>query len=148
MAGIVPATPIAWHGRAPLIGVAGTSPAMTNHKGSARRYGRGRRRRIELLSEQRNRPGVDLRLVPLEDRVEIRRALVPVLAALPALVLEIVRRRGEDIGRAVDQVALAVAVEVDGVIETGRRQKLGLSDLSGPQALELGGGLNAARGDA
>src|SRR5271165_2111670 len=29
MAGLVPATPIIWHGRAPTIGVAGTSPAMT-----------------------------------------------------------------------------------------------------------------------
>jgi hypothetical protein len=29
MAGLVPATPIMWHGRAKLIGVAGTSPAMT-----------------------------------------------------------------------------------------------------------------------
>jgi hypothetical protein len=29
MAGLVPATPIIWHSRAPLIGVAGTSPAMT-----------------------------------------------------------------------------------------------------------------------
>jgi hypothetical protein len=29
MAGLVPATPIIWNGRAPLIGVAGTSPAMT-----------------------------------------------------------------------------------------------------------------------
>jgi hypothetical protein len=29
MAGLVPATPIMWHGRAPFIGVAGTSPAMT-----------------------------------------------------------------------------------------------------------------------
>jgi hypothetical protein len=29
MAGLVPATPIIWHGRAPLIGVAGASPAMT-----------------------------------------------------------------------------------------------------------------------
>jgi hypothetical protein len=27
--GLVPATPIMWHGRAFLIGVAGTSPAMT-----------------------------------------------------------------------------------------------------------------------
>jgi hypothetical protein len=29
MAGLVPATPIMWHGRAKVIGVAGTSPAMT-----------------------------------------------------------------------------------------------------------------------
>jgi hypothetical protein len=29
MAGLVPATPIIWHGGAPAIGVAGTSPAMT-----------------------------------------------------------------------------------------------------------------------
>ena len=30
MAGLVPATPIIWHGRASSIGVAGTSPAMTS----------------------------------------------------------------------------------------------------------------------
>ena len=29
MAGLVPATPIIWQGRAGMIGVAGTSPAMT-----------------------------------------------------------------------------------------------------------------------
>jgi hypothetical protein len=29
IAGLVPATPIMWHGRALLSGVAGTSPAMT-----------------------------------------------------------------------------------------------------------------------
>jgi hypothetical protein len=29
MAGLVPATPIMWHGGASLSGVAGTSPAMT-----------------------------------------------------------------------------------------------------------------------
>jgi hypothetical protein len=29
MAGLVPPTPITWHGRALFIGVAGTSPAMT-----------------------------------------------------------------------------------------------------------------------
>jgi hypothetical protein len=35
MAGLVPATPMIWHGRAPLIGVAGTSPAMTLKAGRA-----------------------------------------------------------------------------------------------------------------
>jgi hypothetical protein len=35
MAGLVPATPIIWHGRAPLIGVAGTSPAMTSVESDA-----------------------------------------------------------------------------------------------------------------
>jgi hypothetical protein len=29
IAGLVPATPIMWHGRASISGVAGTSPAMT-----------------------------------------------------------------------------------------------------------------------
>jgi hypothetical protein len=29
IAGLVPATPMMWHGGAPVIGVAGTSPAMT-----------------------------------------------------------------------------------------------------------------------
>jgi hypothetical protein len=35
MAGPVPATPIMWHGRAKVIGVAGTSPAMTAYRLSA-----------------------------------------------------------------------------------------------------------------
>ena len=35
MAGLVPATPIIWHGRAPFIGVAGTSPAMTSVESDA-----------------------------------------------------------------------------------------------------------------
>jgi hypothetical protein len=34
MAGLGPATPIVWHGRAPVIGVAGTSPAMTERESS------------------------------------------------------------------------------------------------------------------
>ena len=44
MAGLVPATPIIWHGRAPIIGVAGTSPAMTTDnefRYLARAVGRG-----------------------------------------------------------------------------------------------------------
>jgi hypothetical protein len=34
--GLVPAIPITWHGRAPVIGVAGTSPAMTVVEGRRR----------------------------------------------------------------------------------------------------------------
>ena len=60
-----------------------------------------------------DRLGVDLALVPLLDHGEIGAAGLPVLAALPAIAGEIIRGRGQHVGRAVQQVAAAVAVEID-----------------------------------
>ncbi len=79
-------------------------------------------------------PGVNLRRIPLQQHLEIGRALAPWLAALPAIAFEIVAGRSKHIGHAVNEIALAIAVIVDGVFQIRRRQELGLPDLAGPGA--------------
>src|SRR4029077_5021254 len=86
----------------------------------------------ELLGEGGDGLGVDLRRVPLQQDLEIGRAFAPRLAALPAIAFQISPRRGKHVGPAVDEVAAAVAVVVDGEFQIGRRQELGLADLAGP----------------
>src|SRR5580693_7109096 len=93
----------------------------------------------ELLGEGGDGLGVDLRRVPLQQHLKIGRAFAPRLAALPAVAFEIIRRRGQHVGHAVDEVAAAVAVVVDGEFQIGRRQELGLPDLAGPGAVHVGG---------
>src|SRR3984885_601564 len=92
----------------------------------------------ELLGEGGDGLGVDLRRVPLQQHLEIGRAFAPWLATLPAVAFEIIRRRGQHVGHAVDEVAAAVAVVVDGEFQIGRRQELGLADLAGPGAVHVG----------
>src|SRR5580693_5494443 len=92
----------------------------------------------ELLGEGGDGLGVDLRRVPLQQHLEIGRAFAPRLAALPAIAFEIIRRRGQHVGHAVDEVAAAVAVIVHGEFQIGRRQELGLPDLAGPGAMHIG----------
>ena len=72
----------------------------------------------------------------------------PALAALPAVALEIVRGGGEHVRHAVDEVAAAVAVEVDRVFVIGRRQELGLAEVAGPVAAHFGRRQVAAVDDA
>src|SRR5262245_43322017 len=88
----------------------------------------------QLGREQRDRLLVDRGLVPLLEHREIVRAFAPRLPALPAVALEVVRRRGEHIGHAADQVAPTVAVEIDRELEVRRRQELGLPELARPGA--------------
>src|SRR3984885_14332862 len=92
----------------------------------------------ELLGEGGDGLGVDLRRVPLQQHLEIGRAFAPRLAALPAVAFEIIRRRGQHVRHAVDEVAAPVAVVVDGEFQIGRRQELGLPDLAGPGAVHVG----------
>src|ERR1700722_17204231 len=68
----------------------------------------------ELVGKSGDGLGVDLRCVPLQQHLKIGRAFVPRLAALPAVTFQIIRRRGQHVGHAVDEVAAAVAVVVDG----------------------------------
>ena len=58
--------------------------------------------------------------------------LQPGLAALPAEADEEIRGRSERVGHALDQVAAAVAVEVDRVFEIVRGGELHAAELAGP----------------
>ena len=60
--------------------------------------------------------------------------LQPRLAALPAEMDEIFSGRADHVRHALDQVALAVAVVVDGVRHVFRRHHLGLAELARPGA--------------
>src|ERR1700722_16884141 len=92
----------------------------------------------ELLGEGGDSLGVNLRRVPLQQHLEIGRAFAPRLAALPAIAFEIIRRRGQHVGHAVDEIAAAIAVVIHGEFQIGRRQELGLPDLAGPGAVHVG----------
>src|SRR5580693_6691655 len=92
----------------------------------------------ELLGEGGDGLGVDLRRIPLQQHLEIGRAFAPGLAALPAIAFEIVAGRRQHVGYAVNEIAAAVAVIVDGVFQIRRRQELGLADLASPGAAHVG----------
>jgi hypothetical protein len=81
--------------------------------------------------------GVDLALVPLLDRREIGAAGLPVLAALPAVSGEEVGGRGQHVGGAAQEIAAAVAVEIDRELDVGRRHELGLADFARPCAAQI-----------
>src|ERR1700750_1342213 len=77
---------------------------------------------------------VDRGPVPLAHRFEIRGALIVRRAGLEAGKLQQVRGGGEHIGHAVPEIDMAVAVEIDAVLDVGRRQELRLTDLAGEGA--------------
>src|SRR5215468_2039951 len=102
----------------------------------------------EPLRERRNGFGVYAGLVPFQQDVEVSGSFAPRLAAAPAVALEIVRRGGERVGSAVDEVAFAVAVEVHRELQIGRGQELGLPDLACPIAAQFARRHVAALDDA
>src|ERR1700691_3646398 len=102
----------------------------------------------QLGCESRDRLGVDLALVPFLDHGEIRISGLPALAALPAMAGEIIRGRRQYIRRAAQEVAAAVAVEINGVFDIVRWHELGLADLAGPGAVHFSGRKIAAIDDA
>src|SRR4051794_31336591 len=95
------------------------------------------RRARELACEIPDGLGVDLTLVPLLDDGKIGAAGLPVLAALPALAAEIIRRRGQHVGYAAQQIAATVAVEVDSKLDIVRRHELGLPEFTRPRAAHV-----------
>ena len=112
------------------------TPAGTSRK--ARSSGRGKRLAAGAL---------DAEPLPFADRhparavgqqkVEIRRhhdLVAPGLAGDPAVLLQVVGGRGDDVGHRVDDVAAAVAVEVDGVALERRRHELRRPEGAGPGA--------------
>src|SRR5919198_502418 len=70
--------------------------------------------------------------------------LQPWLATLPSEMDEIFSARADHIRRALDQIALSVAVVVDGVRRVLRRHHLRLSELARPRADHLVGAQVAA----
>ncbi len=68
----------------------------------------------------------------------------PRLACLPAMMFEEVRRGGEHVGHAFDEVPLAVAVIVDGEIDVVARHELHLADFARPCPVHLRRGQVAA----
>src|SRR5271155_1305107 len=68
----------------------------------------------KLLGEIGHGLGVHLRRVPLQQHLEVCRAFAPGLAALPAVAPQIVAGGREHVWHAVNEIAVAVAVIVDG----------------------------------
>jgi hypothetical protein len=64
----------------------------------------------QLVGEFADRLGVDRGGVPFDEGGEVRLALVPARAALPAVRVQEIGGRGERVGRGADQVAAAAAV--------------------------------------
>jgi hypothetical protein len=83
--------------------------------------------------------------------IEIRRHdhfLQPRLTAFPAEALQVLAGRGQRVRRAPDEIAAAVAVEIDRVLDIVRGQELHLAKLAGPWPAHLGGREIAALDDA
>ena len=75
-------------------------------------------------------------LGPLQRARDARRYLgldAPAAFALPALRLQVVRHRGETVGHRAPDIALAVAVEVDGIFAEERGHELRLAHRTGPR---------------
>ena len=88
--------------------------------------------------ELRHRQRIDLALVPRLDHLEISRAFAPGLAGAPAIALQVIRGRGQHVGRAAEQVAPAVPVEVHREADVGGGQELCLAELAMQAAAHLG----------
>src|SRR5262249_37474397 len=73
--------------------------------------------------------------------------VTPGLAGHPAVLLEVVRRRGDQVGNRIDHVATAVAVEIDRVALERCRHELRRAECAGPGTLELLGPQIATRND-
>src|SRR3954453_23961181 len=101
----------------------------------------------QLVREIADRLAVDRRPVPLAHGFEIRRALAVGRAALEAAGVQQVCGGGENIGDAVAEVDVAVAIEIDAVLDVGRWQKLRLADFAGEGANQVAQGEIAALHD-
>src|SRR3954463_3887534 len=101
----------------------------------------------QLVREIADRLAVDRCPVPLAHRFEIRRAFAVGRAALEAAGVQQVRGGGENIWHAVAEIDMAVAVEIDAVLDVGRRQKLRLADFAGEGADQVAQGKIAALHD-
>ena len=115
----------------------------------------GRREQIGLLGRIRERLAIGplhSLLLPLRDRhrlglvrqheIEALRQhhlVAPAPAGLPAVLLEVVGGRRDQVGGVVDDVAAAVIVAVDRIALEGGRHELGRPECAGPGAAHLFG---------
>ena len=99
-------------------------PALAGHGG-------------ETIGEIGDRARIHIRLVPLLDDAEIRGSGSPRLSTLPAIALQVIRRRGEHVRNAADEVPPAAII--DGEFDVGGGHELRLADLAGPGAAHLAG---------
>lgn len=83
----------------------------------------------DLVRIVSNRLPIQFRTVPLAHRLKIGGALAVRRAALPAVAVQEVRGRGEHVRSTMPQVDMAVAIEINAVLDVARRQKLRLPDL-------------------
>src|SRR6202042_2363091 len=91
--------------------------------------------------------GVDVALVPFLEDGEVWTSGLPVLALLPAVALQEVGRRCQNVGRAAQEVAAAVGIEIDREFDVVRRHKLGLAEFTSPSTAHFGGTQVAAVDD-
>ena len=128
------------------IEIAGTSPAMTSSQGAAADLPPGQPIR-EQARWSCGRPRARF-----HSRIAWKFAVPSPIrrAGLPAVDLQQIGRRGQHVRHAVAQIDVAVAVEVDAVLDVGRRQELGLADLAGIGADQIAraAGRRAARSSA
>src|SRR4051812_47624879 len=73
---------------------------------------------------------IDRRPVPVVPYAEIALARTIAAARAPAMAAQEISGRGENVGARVDEVATAIAVEVDGKLQIFRRQELRLPKLT------------------
>src|SRR5690606_24098022 len=93
--------------------------------------------RPQACRHGRNRALVDRGAIPVAKDGVVGGARLPGAAALPTVAFQEIRGRGEDVGHRVDEIAPAIAVEVDGVLDIGAWQKLRVPDFTGPAAAKL-----------
>src|SRR5580700_1529304 len=89
----------------------------------------------EAIGEIGDRARIYIRLVPLLDDAEIRGSGTPRLSTLPAIALQVIRRRGKHVRNAADEVPPAAVI--DGEFDVGGRHELRLPDLARPGTAHL-----------
>src|ERR1700722_1265152 len=92
----------------------------------------------KLRGEVSHSFGIDLALVPFLENGEVRSSGLPVLALLPAVALEEIGGGRENVGRAAQEVAATIGVEIDREFDVVRRHELGLADFTSPGAAHFG----------
>src|SRR5579884_1150011 len=86
----------------------------------------------KLRCEIGNRACIDIGLVPFFDDSKIGRSRLPACAALPAVAMQEIGRRCQHIWDIVNEIAPAVAGEIDGKLQIFGRHELGLADFARP----------------
>ena len=92
---------------------------------------------LKAVSHHCNRALIDPGPVPIPEYGVVRCARQPALATLPAMRSEKVCDRSQHVRHATDQVAAAITIIVDGILQIRRRKELRLTNLACPAAAQL-----------